>query len=266
PWPDCGRPPPDTARGGGTARRARTPNDPAQNWMLWREAAPRMTIREAAVERIDERSARIRVKAELDGLGGATAAWTLTVHGSGDVIVEMRYEPGAERRAMMPRFGSELVLARGYENWTWYGRGPAATYIDREFERIGVHRSTVEKEWVEYSRPQENGNKTGVRWTAFTNAQGAGLLATGAPELSVSARKYTKQDIERAAYSFQMQAQGPVYVNVDWKQMGVGGIDSWSPNALPMPAYRIDSGHAMSYRYRLSPVAGPYERKTREVF
>ena len=266
PLPDFWRAPTDNDLGAWKAMRARIANDPAQNWTLWREAAPRMTIREAEVERIDDRSARIRVKAELYGMGGATAAWTLTVHGSGDVIVEMRYEPGVEKRAMMPRFGSELVLAGGYENWTWYGRGPAATYIDRQFERIGAYRSTVKKEWVEYSRPQENGNKTGVRWTAFTNAQGAGLLATGAPELSVSARKFTKEDMERAAYSFQMQAQGPVYVNLDWKQMGVGGIDSWSPNALPMPAYRIDPGQAMSYRYRLSPVAGAYETKTREVF
>jgi len=199
-------------------------------------------------------------------MGGAAAAWTFTVHGSGDVIVEMSYAPGAEKRAMMPRFGSELVLARGYENWAWYGRGPAETHIDRQFERVGVYRSTVEKEWVEYSRPQENGNKTGVRWTALTSPQGVGLLAVGAPELSVSARKYTKEDMERAAYSFQMQAQGPVYVNLDWKQMGVGGIDSWSEQALPMPAYRIDSGQPMTFRYRLSPVSGAYERKTKEAF
>jgi beta-galactosidase len=178
----------------------------------------------------------------------------------------MSYAPGGEKRAMMPRMGSELVLARGCENWAWYGRGPAETYIDRQFERIGVYRSTVDKEWFEYSRPQENGNRTGVRWTAFTNAQGAGLLAVGAPELSVGARKFTKEEMERAAYTFQMQAQGPVYVNLDLRQMGVGGIDSWSENALPMPPYRIDSGQAMTYRYRLAPVAGPYDRKTREAF
>ncbi len=266
PLPDFWRAPTDNDLGAWKALRARIANDPGQNWTLWREAAPRMTITDARVERIDERSARIRVKADLYGMGGATAAWTLTVYGSGDVIVEMSYAPGGEKRAMMPRMGSELVLARGHENWTWYGRGPAETYVDRQFERIGLYRSTVEKEWFEYSRPQENGNRTGVRWTAFTNAQGAGLLAVGAPELSVGARKFTKEEMERAAYTFQMQAQGPVYVNLDLRQMGVGGIDSWSENALPMPPYRIDSGQAMTYRYRLAPVAGPYDRKTREAF
>ncbi|MGC8882220.1 MAG: glycoside hydrolase family 2 TIM barrel-domain containing protein [Bryobacteraceae bacterium] len=266
PLPDFWRAPTDNDLGAWKAMRARIERDPAQNWFLWREAAPRMTIAEARLERVDESTARAAVKAGLYGMGGATAAWTFTIYGNGEILVEMSYQPGAEKRAMMPRFGSELVLARGFSNWTWYGRGPAETYIDRQFERIGIYQSTVEKEWVEYSRPQENGNKTGVRWSAWTNGQGVGLLAVGAPELSVSARRFTKEDMERAAYSFQMQPQGPIYVNLDWIQMGVGGIDSWSPNALPMPAYRIDSSQPMSYRYRLVPVAGPYEAKTREVF
>ena len=51
--------------------------------------------------------------------------------------------------------------------------------IDRQFERIGVYRSTVDKEWVEYMRPQENGNKTDVRWVKLTNAEGVGLMAVG---------------------------------------------------------------------------------------
>ena len=33
-----------------------------------------------------------------------------------------------------------------------------------------MYRSTVDDEWVDYSRPQENGNKTDVRWVALTNS------------------------------------------------------------------------------------------------
>jgi beta-galactosidase len=166
----------------------------------------------------------------------------------------------------MPRFGSELAVAPGLENITWYGRGPVETHTDRQFERIGVYRSTVDKEWVEYMRPQENGNKTDVRWVALTNAQGLGLLAVGAPTLSVAARHFTKDDMERAGYTFQMQRHPEIFLNLDWKQMGVGGIDSWSPNALPMEPYRIPSGQTYSYRYRLTPVQGDFTAKTRETF
>ena len=64
--------------------------------------------------------------------------------------------------------------------------------IDRAFERIGVYSSTVDKEWVEYMRPQENGNKTDVRWVKLTNAAGVGIMATGDAPLNVTARHYTK--------------------------------------------------------------------------
>ena len=80
---------------------------------------------------------------------------------------------------MMPRVGMELVVSPGLEKMAWYGRGPAATYVDRQFERVGVYSSTVTDEWVDYSRPQENGNKTDVRWVALTNDAGVGLLAEG---------------------------------------------------------------------------------------
>ena len=41
---------------------------------------------------------------------------------------------------MMPRFGTELVVAPGFENLAWYGRGPKETLVDRAFERIGVYQ------------------------------------------------------------------------------------------------------------------------------
>ena len=46
----------------------------------------------------------------------------------------------------------------------------------------------------------------------------------------------------------------------------VGGIDSWSPNALPVAAYRIPSEKGYSYRYRLTPVEGDFSARTRETF
>jgi len=172
------------------------------------------------------------------------------------VTVEGAYAPGSNPIAMMPRAGMELIVSPGFENLTWLGRGPAETYVDRQFERIGAYRSTVRKEWVEYSRPQENGNKTDVRWFALTNDQGLGLMAIGDPLRSVGARHATKDDLERAAYSFQLPARQETYLNLDLKQMGVGGIDSWSRNAWPMEPYRIPGNQPFRYRYRLVPVTG----------
>ncbi|WP_321474500.1 glycoside hydrolase family 2 TIM barrel-domain containing protein [uncultured Paludibaculum sp.] len=248
------------------ARKAQHNRTTETDMKVWRDAGTWWDVQSAQVEKVDERTAKITVKAEPANAGGAMVTMTYTVHGSGDVIVETSYQPGTQKRAMMERFGTELVVSPGLENLAWYGRGPAETYIDRPFERVGVYKSTVAKQWVDYSRPQENGNKTDVRWVALTNAQGVGLLAVGAPQLSVGAKHFTKDDLERAAYTFMMQPHPQVFLNLDWKQMGVGGIDSWSSNALPMKDYRIPSDQPYSYRYRLSPVEGDFSVKALEAF
>jgi beta-galactosidase len=168
---------------------------------------------------------------------------------------------------MMPRFGTELVAGAGLETITWYGRGPNETLIDRAFERVGVYSGSVDDQWVEYMRPQENGSKVDVRWVMLTNAQGVGLMAVGAPALSVSARHYTKDDLENAAYTFQMKRHPEVFLNLDWRLMGAGGIDSWTANAYPMPPYRIAGGEPHAFRYRLTPVDSRVDnQKNREQF
>jgi beta-galactosidase len=265
PRPDFWRAATDNDTGAWKDIRDRAGKDPSLNIKIWRDAGSLWEVKDAKVERVDQRTARLTVNADLAGVG-ASYTMTYMVYGTGDVIVECAYRPGGRKLPMLPRFGTELIAAPGLENIAWYGRGPVETHIDRQFERIGVYRSTIDKEWVDYSRPQENGNKTDVRWVALTNAQGIGLLAVGAPTLSAGARHYTKEDMERAGYTFQMQRHPQVFLNLDWKQMGAGGIDSWSSNAYPMEAYRIPSDRAYSYKYRLAPVEGDFSARTREKF
>jgi beta-galactosidase len=149
----------------------------------------------------------------------------------------------------------ELILAPGFENISWYGRGPAPTYVDRDFERMGLYKSTVDEQWNEFSRPQENSNKVNVYWVTLTNRDGIGLHAKGSP-LSVSAYHYTKGDMEQSDYTFRMARRPQIYLNLDHRQMGVGGIDSWTPNAFPVEFSRIRGDEPHSYRYHLEPVAG----------
>ena len=265
PRPDFWRAATDNDRGALKDPRGPVPADSELNIGVWRNAGPEWQVKDCRVEQTGQNTVRIQVDAELATVAAAYSV-TYTVYGSGDIVVEASYRPPAKKVAMMPRFGAELVVAPGLERIAWYGRGPVETHIDRQFERIGVYESTVDKQWVEYCRPQENGNKTDVRWVALTNAKGLGLLAVGAPTLGVAARHYPKEEIERAAYTFQMERHPEIYLNLDWKQMGAGGIDSWTLDAYPIAAYRISGNEPHSYRFRLSPIDGPFAAKTREEF
>jgi beta-galactosidase len=64
---------------------------------------------------------------------------------------------------------------------------------------VGRYSSTVAAQWTEYIRPQENGNKTDVRWVALTNKRGIGLLASGEPLLEVNASHFTPEDLSVGA-------------------------------------------------------------------
>jgi beta-galactosidase len=265
PHPDFWRAMTDNDRGAWRSIQPSIAQNPSGDIQIWREQGSAWKVNEVQIRRVDERSARIAVSGDLPGVG-AQYKMNYTIYGSGDVIVEGSYRPGEKETPMMPRFGMELLMAPGFENIVWYGRGPAPTYVDRDYERIGVYRSTVDRQWIEYSRPQENSNKVDVRWVALTNRNGIGLLAIGSPLLSVSAYHFSKNEIESADYTFKMARRPQVFLNLDLKQMGVGGVDSWSPNAYPLDPYRIRGDREHSYRYRLTPVDGDFSMAVHQAF
>jgi beta-galactosidase len=253
PRPDFWRAPTNNDRGAWKVFNERAATDKSFDIKLWKDAGPLWVVKNAKITRLDATAASIVVAADLP-IVGAHYNISYTVYGSGDVIVEGRYTPGTANLSMMPRFGTELLASPGLEELTWYGRGPVETMIDRQFERVGVYHHTVDEDWVEYMRPQSNANKTEVRWVALTNPHGVGLLAVGAQLLNITARHFSKEEIEHSAYTFQMVRQPEVFLNLDLKVMGAGGIDSWSPHAYPMEQYRIPSAVERSFRYRLTPV------------
>jgi len=254
PLPDFWRAPTDNDAGAWKSLGNAARKDPALDILAWKTAGPGWKVTGVQWTRADANRATITVDALLPRVG-ATYTMSYDVRGTGEVVVGAAYRPGSEPVAMMPRFGLQLVASPGLERLSWYGRGPVETYSDRAFEWVGVYASTVDREWVEYARPQENGNKTDVRWAELTNGRGFGIRAEGLPLLSASARRVSAADIESAAYSIDLPKRPEIYLNLDMAQMGVGGIDSWTRLAYPMEAYRIDGNAPHEYKVRLLPVA-----------
>jgi len=160
------------------------------------------------------------------------AALTYTVYGSGDVVIAAHIVPGGDLPPL-PRIGLQMQLPGGYERFTWYGRGPHESYADRkESAPVGVYGGSVDEQYVPYIKPQENGNKTDVRWVALTNHVGAGLLAAGLPRLNVSAHHYTAEDFTTARHTCELQRRDEITLHLDHVQSGLGGA-SCGPGTLP---------------------------------
>ncbi len=219
----------------------------ARSTAVWRDAHRFLTVRSFRTETPARGVVRIMVGADLPTVGAAYDL-TYTVYGSGDVVVEAAFEPGDVAVPELPRFGMQARLRSGFEQLEWYGPGPEETYADRHDLRVGVYRTTVDDNYFEYSQPQETGNKVDVRWAALTNTGGVGLLAVGDPRLGVNALHYATEDLDQALYRHHLTRRDEVYLNLDWKQRGLGGDDSWG--AMPHEEYRL-AGGAYRYRFRL---------------
>lgn len=177
----------------------------------------------------------------------------------GKVQVTMHFTPGKKPLSEMPRLGMRMILPAEYEMMTWLGRGPQETYADRKTGAlIGLYNATVWEQFHPYVRAQETANHCDVRWVALRNATGEGLLVVGEEPLSVSAWNFPMEDIEyrpsqmERRHGGSIQKKDMVWLNIDHKQMGVGGDNTWG--AQVHPEYTI-TPHEWKYSFTLAPLA-----------
>jgi beta-galactosidase len=156
-----------------------------------------------------------------------------SVYGNGEMLIENQLAPAGEL-PVLPRMGLVMSLRPGFEQLTWYGRGPHENYRDRqEGAAMGLYSGTVDEQYVPYIMPQENGNKTDVRWLALSNEEGVGLLAAGLEPLEFSASHYADADLFAALHTNELQRHEEVILHLDTLQMGLGGASCGPPTLVP---------------------------------
>ena len=114
---------------------------------------------------------------------------------------------------------------------------------------VGLYSGLVQEQYVPYIKPQENGNKTDVRWAAVTNKQGLGLLAAGMPLMEVSAHHYTAEDFTLTPHAHELVRRHATMLNLDYRQ---GGLGSNSCGPEPLPQYLLEP-RATAFTVRLKP-------------
>ena len=170
-----------------------------------------------------------------------------------DGKVRVSYNLKIGEKTLEPlRVGLQGQIA-GVDKVTYFGRGPQENYSDRnDGIFLGIWTSSVENLMVQYVFPQENGNRTDVRWVRLTDAKGKGLVVTGDQPLSISVWNTTQESLEQAKHIGEAELlDGSVMLNVDLVQAGVGGTDSWSQRARPYDQYRL-TNKEYSYSFWLS--------------
>ncbi|MEL6557474.1 MAG: glycoside hydrolase family 2 TIM barrel-domain containing protein [Bacteroidota bacterium] len=154
----------------------------------------------------------------------------------------------------LPRVGMQVSVNQKLDQLKWFGRGPLETYADKKTGSFfGVYQQSVKADYTYYVRPQESSNKAEVWWAELLDDNGTGIRLEAEKEtLSLSAWPFTAENIEKAQRIEDLKFSD-ITLNIDYKQMGVGGDNTWNRDAGPHKPFRIPAGN-YEYIFTIKPI------------
>ena len=187
-------------------------------------------------------------------------------------------------KLVVPRIGIRFRIPAKMNNVTYFGRGPEENYIDRNNGTlVGLYKSTADEMYFPYVRPQENGHHTDTRWIRLTRKDGKGFTIYADSTIGFNALRNPIEDFDgeeathrdyqwnnrdaeelkhdiikaknvkpRQTHINDIKPHDFVEVCIDWKQMGVGGYDSWG--AIPDPQYLIPANQEYKWGFTIVPM------------
>lgn len=156
-----------------------------------------------------------------------------TVNGNGMITAE-NWLSIPDEIPPLARVGLRTALPSHFDEVEWYGRGPHESYDDRkESAFVGIYKRRVEDQHFMHVMPQENGNKTDVRWVKAISGKGA-VQFNGMPLINFNIQNYSTEALNDSKPSGKNHSDNPLrgdktWLHIDFKQSGVGGDNSWQP-------------------------------------
>lgn len=164
----------------------------------------------------------------------------------------------ASKMPMLPRMGWQLVMQKPFDRINYYGRGPVESYSDRNNSAfIGSYTELVSDQFFPYIRPQETGNKSDLRWFKLVDFGGKGVKVHAPQAFNAKALHFATEDLDDGKqkdqrHSGELDERDFTVLSVDFKQLGLGCIDTWG--AIANPEYRIPYGN-YEFTFLLEPTS-----------
>lgn len=215
----------------------------------WELAQESLKLINFSVDRIDSGGIEIRSIHRIKYGSGPLKIIT-TIHPEGNVEIWYSFKPRIE----LLRFGLQVLLSGQLTETSWFGRGPHETMPDRKQSGlVGIHSCLSQEIKHDYIHPQENGNRSDVRWVNFRSPGGQGLnvQALDGNNLNFSLWPYTHRDLLGAAHLQDLPTRDNYTLNLDQGQRGVG--DLFTVIHGRAPDNRLQKGRHYRFGFRLSP-------------
>lgn len=125
--------------------------------------------------------------------------------------------------ALLPRIGLTMTLIDPMQQVKWYGRGPEENYPDRKTGyAIGIYERKVDDMFEPYLIPQDCGLRCDNRWLTMSDGKGQGLRFAMDEPFNFNAYHYSTDNLTKAVYTYQLQKQDGITLNLDYNTTGVG--------------------------------------------
>ena len=229
------------------------PENDNQNWMsgytrklgFWQDVIRDRKLKK--VEKIKE--------SEYEGLNysfdlsiGAELSLKYLFKGDNEISVSMDYIPLCDTIPNIPKFGMNVRLPKDFQSIDYYGRGPLENYPDRKYnQRIGLYSTDVANYQTEYVKPQDNGNRTDIRWFEISSPE-INIFIKGEEPLNIRAWEYGEEDLN-VRHPHEIKTGDFVNLNIDGEIHGVGGINSFG--GWTLDKYCIDGNKPHSYSFSI---------------
>ncbi len=237
--------------------RATTDNDKGasihKKSAMWKHIESSLKTESIAWTTLENNKVMVQIHKQNKEMANFFVNYTIDI--SGNVKVQYVFERLNSDVGLIPRMGMNMKVLKSMDNISYYGRGPHENYSDRNQSAfVGVYNAKAKDFYVPYIRPQENGYRTEVRWLTVTNNDNVGLKFSSESFLNFNVNHFNNEDFELSEnnrHTTDLKPKEHVNLNIDYRQMGVGGDTSWS--MLPYQPYLIFP-EPMKYTFTITPM------------
>ncbi len=124
--------------------------------------------------------------------------------------------------AEVPRFAMRFPLTKALGDLEYFGKGDRECYVDyQEHTKMGLWKSTAEKEYEPYVMPQDCGNHICVKYLKVSG-QGSDICFAADTSFEFSALPYTVEALDAAMHTFELPESTSTEVLICYKNRGIG--------------------------------------------
>ena len=190
---------------------------------------------------------KIITKGFLSGVGRMPfLQYTVEYSFFNDGVMKVSLQGKVRENCMwLPRIGFEFKLLGEADKFSYFGRGPVENYCDMMLHTTtNWYESDTDKEFVNYSMPQEHGNHSNCRKLEMKDS----LSFTACDKFEINVSRYDSMALTAAKHTDELFENGCTNVRIDYKNSGIG---SNSCGPVLLEKYRLSEKN-ISFEFYLA--------------